>query len=289
MFGPGYSAKLGWLTGNLYSRIATPDWEDQESDKAASSKQAKSLLQLISRPNNENWVPVKWVKAAREKNLNLEEIPVDRFRSVLAEHAPPELLDVVLDSVSGIGRQVFAERVYDTVRKVLANQDQFVREVAQRVTAIAGELLAVDEHVALTESLLSDADFRVALGNQAASALKVKAAEVGQKVVAELAAVLAGTTGMISPADARLRSILSVVLGPERANEANTIATLVADSCIFTRLATEAAMDVAKDVFDQVDFGMLDKLVSRLRNNQKLKAACREQLSDRAGSFLAPD
>ncbi len=45
-----YANKLGWLSGNLYSRIATPDWEDQEHDKDASAKLAKAYLNRITQP-----------------------------------------------------------------------------------------------------------------------------------------------------------------------------------------------------------------------------------------------
>jgi hypothetical protein len=104
--GPEYAAKLGWLTGNLYSRVATPDWEDQEKDESASTKQAQSLLRRISRPNDENWVSAKWLKAAREKNVDLNNISVERFRSTLAEHAPRDLFAVVLESVQRVGNGV---------------------------------------------------------------------------------------------------------------------------------------------------------------------------------------
>ncbi len=287
--GPEYSAKLGWLAGNLYSRIATPDWEDQEKDKAASRKQAQSLLRLVSEPNDENWVPAKWVRAAQEKHLNLTEIPIDRFRSVLAEHAPPERVDVVLDSVVRVGRRVFAEKVYDAVRRILADQEQFAREVARRVGEVAGGLLAADEHAELEESLSSDLSFRVALGNHVANVLRANAVDVGLDAVAGLAGALAGTTGMIAPAGKRFQSVLSAVLGVERASEAYNIATLVADSCIFTKAATDSATEVAQAVFGQVDLGMLDKLVSRLRNDQKLRSACREQSSDRGGASVVSD
>ena len=66
---PQYANKLGWLSGNLYSRIATPDWEDQVGDKEASAKQAKSLLARITQPNDGNWVPQEWVESASKAEL----------------------------------------------------------------------------------------------------------------------------------------------------------------------------------------------------------------------------
>lgn len=45
-----FANKLGWLSGNLFSRVATPDWNDQEGDTNAASKQAKQLLRFITEP-----------------------------------------------------------------------------------------------------------------------------------------------------------------------------------------------------------------------------------------------
>jgi hypothetical protein len=286
---PEYSAKLGWLTGNLYSRVATPDWEDQERDREASSKQAQSLLEVISKPGDENWVPVKWVKAAREKNIDLTGIPIDRFHSTLAAHAPPNVFEVVLESVARVGRKVVVDPAYVTISRALAGHDQFAREVAQRAVSCAAGLLSAEEQTVLLEYLATDARFREAIGNHVASQFMRNVVEIGDQAINSLPDLLTGTGGIVRPASKEMRTIVSDLLGPNRANEVSQIVGLVAGTCLFSPAATEIAEAVGKGAFAQFDFTMLEKLVSRLKNDQKLGAACREQSSDQAASSLMPD
>jgi hypothetical protein len=289
--GAEYAAKLGWLTGNLYSRVATPDWEEQEKDASASAKQAQSLLRRISRPsdeNCENWVPAKWVRAAQEKNVDLNNIPVERFRSTLAEHAPPDLLAVVLDSVRRVGNGVVADKPCDEIGDRLAKHDGFVREVVQTIAGFCG-LLSADEQVALTDRLATDGKFRKAIGNQVANLLKQEAVEIGLRAVDELPNLVAGSVGMLVPASNRVRAAVSDLLGVDRAKEVGQIVESVAGGCVFSAAAIEMATRDVREVFSQVDFGVLDKLISRLKNEQKLRAASREQGGDQTLSSLLLD
>lgn len=287
--GPEYSNKLGWLTGNLYSRIATPDWEDQENDKTACTKQASMLLRRVSRPKDENWVPRKLLKAAQAANEDLATIPLERFRSSLAKYAPPALLDVVLESVTRVGQGVVADRACDMVSETLAQHDQFMREVVQRVLSSAAGVLSPEEQSFLLEALAGDTKFRKAVGNQVGNRLKQEVAEIGEGAVGNLPDLLAGTVGMLVPGSIRLRSKLSAQLGADRAEAVAEIADLVNGTCIFSAAAIAIAVEVGRGAFSQFDFGMLDKLVSRLKNDQKLGAACREHAADPVPSSLLAD
>ncbi len=287
--GPEYAAKLGWLTGNLYSRVATRDWEDQEQDKAASAKQAQSLLRRISLPNEENWVPARWLKAARGKNVDLNSIPVERFRSALSEYAPPDLLDVVLESVQRVGRGVVADEPCAAVSVRLAGHDPFAREVASRAAGFGDGILSTQERDTLRDRLASDDKFRRSIGDQVANLLKRRAVEIGTHAVNELPDLLARSTGVLVPASMRLQATLSHLLGPDRADEVDRIVGVVAGSCVFSHAATQIAVGETRDVFAQVHFAVLDKLISRLKNDQKLRAACREQGGDQPLSSLLLD
>lgn len=284
---PEYSAKLGWLTGNLYSRVATLDWEDQEGNKTASSKQARALLRLISKPKDENWVPAKWVKAAREKDIDLAHIPVDRFRTTLAEHAPPELLDVVLKSVQRVGRGVVVDESTGVIGAKLTEHSQFIREVAHSVAASSSDLLSPEEQDSLTESLAADAGFKKAIGDQVAHLLKKIAIQDGSQAANDLPEALREATGVLPPAQNRMRAVLSNLLGEDRANVVNEIIALVARTNVFSQAACQMVGGVVQEVWTHVDFGLLDKLTSRLKSDQKLGAACREATSERPRAFLA--
>jgi hypothetical protein len=287
--GPEYSAKLGWLTGNLYSRVATLDWEDQEKDPTASSKQAKLLLGQLSKHENENWVPQKWLTAAKAANEDLSTIPLERFRSTLARYAPPKTLDAVLDAVARVGRGVVMDTACDVTRKQLAEHGQFVREVAQQVVRSAVGMLSPQEQISLLESLEADVGFCEAIGNQVGNQLKQSARAVGEEVAKNMPNLLAATVGMLMPASRRLQMILSRLLGPGRADEVGRILESVAGTCIFSPAATQIAASVGQEAYPHFDVGMLEKMVSRLKNDQKLVAVCREQAIDPVPSSFLSD
>ncbi len=287
--GPEYAAKLGWLTGNLYSRVATPDWEEQEKDESASAKQAQSLLRRISRPSDQNWVPARWLKAAREKNVDLSNIPVERFRSALAEHAPPDLLDVVLDAVRRVGRRVVADDPCAAVSAKLAGNSEFVREIAKHLAASVGNSLSADEQATLVGSLTADGNFCKAIGDQVSSLLKEQLVEIGKEAVNSLADSLAASTGVLVPASNRLRTALSSLLKADRASEVDKVVESVAGKCVFSPAAAAIAAAEAQAILGKIDFGLLDKLMSRLKNDQKLRAASREQAGEQTLSSLMVD
>jgi len=270
-----YSNKLGWLTGNLYSRVATPDWEEKENDTTASSKQAELLLRSISQPQNENWVPQELLKAAQTAGEDLGAIPLNRFRSTLAKYARPELIDVVLESVSRVGQGVIAYKACDAISERLAKHDQFLHEVLQQIVSSAAALLSVADQALLLKALAAGVKFREAIASQIGNQLKRKVAEMGKDAVDGLPDLLAGSVGMLVPNNTRMRDMLSPQFGPDRSTEVGEIADLVARTCLFNPAAIRIAKEVGQEAFAQFDFAMLDKLTSQLKNDQKLTAACR--------------
>ena len=90
-----YASKLGWLVGNLYSRVATPDWEDQESKKNASKVQAKKILDVVTLASGENWVSGRELEAKLgEHQDKIEQFEPRSFKtklSDLAYESPSEL------------------------------------------------------------------------------------------------------------------------------------------------------------------------------------------------------
>lgn len=98
-----FQAKLGWTVGNLYSRIGTPDWgEEYISVK-------KELIEKLLDPNDYKWVPKSWVKAARNKGVNLEELPLDNILKVLEQHKPSPFYQEVAKRVKTLVEKQFPQ------------------------------------------------------------------------------------------------------------------------------------------------------------------------------------
>jgi hypothetical protein len=86
--GPEFTAKLGWLVGNLYSRVGTPDWSEPKERE----KQLKSLIQDTFDANDSNipplWVRESFVKEALSTGINLAELSRSELKKELEKHKP---------------------------------------------------------------------------------------------------------------------------------------------------------------------------------------------------------
>lgn len=81
---PEFRNKLGWLVGNLYSRVGTPDWADQENG----DRELDELIRKFIDSPQYAWVEESWVRAAQAKDISLENLSRDEVLEVLNEHKP---------------------------------------------------------------------------------------------------------------------------------------------------------------------------------------------------------
>jgi hypothetical protein len=110
---PEFRNKLGWLVGNLYSRIGTPDWRDQKDG----DKQMKALIDEMIDCEFYLWVSKSSVKAASKAGICIDKIPATELSAILEEHQPPPYKEQVADAakeeitkvVSGLQRQILEE------------------------------------------------------------------------------------------------------------------------------------------------------------------------------------
>jgi len=90
-----FTNKLGWLVGNLYSRVGTPDWADYEGDKHKDTLVKEYLDDAIP---EESWVPDSWINSAVAKGVDLSLLqgsPANELR----QYAPSPPLNVMIDEV----------------------------------------------------------------------------------------------------------------------------------------------------------------------------------------------
>jgi hypothetical protein len=67
--------KLGWLTGNLYSRVDTTDWADHPGGKATFDGLVSDLLDGTKATERYVWVPEPWLQAGRANGIDLAALP----------------------------------------------------------------------------------------------------------------------------------------------------------------------------------------------------------------------
>lgn len=143
---PEYANKLGWLTGNLFSRVATKDWEDQEQDPKASATQCERLLQSITAEGRQNWVPQSWLDAARNKEVDLTRINPNAMRSSIETHKPPTPREAAAEVVSDVAEKAIANVGLQQIQSDLQENDAFIQEMASHLASLVRDSLKEEEH-----------------------------------------------------------------------------------------------------------------------------------------------
>jgi hypothetical protein len=128
--GPEFTAKLGWLVGNLFSRVGTPDW----SKSPESEKQFKSLIKETLDADGSDaaplWVKEAWVEAAKENGCDLASLPKAKVREVLEMHKPPTAKDRLIERALEVVRAVIDGVATDDLKKIsarLGNDELFAK------------------------------------------------------------------------------------------------------------------------------------------------------------------
>ncbi|MFP4499654.1 MAG: hypothetical protein ACLFTT_01515 [Candidatus Hydrogenedentota bacterium] len=70
---PSFQSKLGWLVGNLYSRVGTRDWEEEA---------VKDLIESYFEQFGCEWIENEKLKKAERHGINMEYLTVEKVRSI---------------------------------------------------------------------------------------------------------------------------------------------------------------------------------------------------------------
>jgi len=149
-----YANKLGWLSGNLFSRVATKDWEDQEGDARASEVQCNKLLEAVTEKDGQNWVPASWLEAARKQGRDLSAIRPAVMRSELDSIKPPSAVESAAQVVAEVAEQTIANPTLENIQKNLAANQAFLTQVADHCVSLVEDRLESDERAHLREALI---------------------------------------------------------------------------------------------------------------------------------------
>jgi hypothetical protein len=148
---PSYAAKLGWLVGNLYSRVPTPDWEDQECKPDASRKVCEDILDSFTGQGKENWVAGRKLKLLPSA-VNLESIPRDRFASEIANYLPPSPLEQATSVAAATAEEVF----FDLLELETVAQLQLVPGLDGLIASMIANQLDRDDRYTPIRSCISE-------------------------------------------------------------------------------------------------------------------------------------
>jgi hypothetical protein len=107
-----FQAKLGWLTGNLYSRVATPDWRAKQLDKMV-----RAYLGSDWSAPGPKWVPRAWCENARKQGVDPATLEPEALDAALQRYRPPSPKDVVINEMVRVLQDLDAAQTEETLTK----------------------------------------------------------------------------------------------------------------------------------------------------------------------------
>jgi hypothetical protein len=127
---PEFQSKLGWLTGNLFSRVATRDWHERRQDQEELERLINELLfPDAEAPSRPAWVSSKELaRAARSGAAPFGQLDEEQRKQLLRslKRIPPK--DVAIDRALHVVREVVpdvSDKQLDRIRIRLRNDPDF--------------------------------------------------------------------------------------------------------------------------------------------------------------------
>ena len=127
---PEFSNKLGWLIGNLYARIGTEDWHNDERKKDLE----KLIKQYIDSGEEFSpaWIPQSLVDKAKESGVNLGLLSKIDIHEELKKYKPPTAKEQTVEQVKRVLSELIPDIDLNIVERIgnrLANDQLFSRAI----------------------------------------------------------------------------------------------------------------------------------------------------------------
>jgi hypothetical protein len=136
-----FRSKLGWLVGNLYSRVGTRDW----ADTPTCEKEMRQLIHRLIDSDLYLWVTKPSLTALRGAGVLINEVSFKDLPTILEKHMPVPFKDEIAKAAMAETEKVMA-RIADEVIKRLDNSTLLPRTaietVAPEIRSILQSVLA---------------------------------------------------------------------------------------------------------------------------------------------------
>lgn len=96
-----FQNKLGWMTGNLFSRIGVPDWKEKVGE-VKENELVNDILALGFPHDAPMWVNEKAFNKVVERHSNVSLLEYPELQSLIEQHSPPSTLEKVASRARGI-------------------------------------------------------------------------------------------------------------------------------------------------------------------------------------------
>ena len=118
---PEFKSKLGWLTGNLFSRIGTTDWSESSDRKEWLDKLIALFMGYNESQQSEKfplWVNKTCVNAAIKAGENFNQLKKDEILSTITKYAPPTPKEDIVKTVKENIKKVIPEIADEAIAKI---------------------------------------------------------------------------------------------------------------------------------------------------------------------------
>ncbi len=125
-----FANKLGWLCGNLYSRIDVKDWTESEELRSTAQSIVNRILDDESNGPKFVECPRKFEDAIKNGTINLQDATPDEIEAEIKRHSRKPFKDLALETVvQKLTAQGIDDRVIEKVRQNLNYDSDFTRAV----------------------------------------------------------------------------------------------------------------------------------------------------------------
>jgi hypothetical protein len=120
-----FEPKLGWMVGNLYSRIGVPDWKEKANGDIEESIIKDILAPLRKEPI---WLSRDLYKKILKQNPDFETLTITEQEKIIIQNLPKppkdKLLEIIAETVRNVVPKVKPEHL-DIIKNRLSGNDQF--------------------------------------------------------------------------------------------------------------------------------------------------------------------
>jgi hypothetical protein len=258
-----FSNKLGWLVGNLYSRIGTPDW-NEKAETGVGQALAKDYLNDAA--PEDRWVPEACIDEAKRKGVDFASLE-GQFATKLLQYSPPSALEVFIRELHATAVAIRFDAIKDQMKATMKD-DPILRNLI--VCDVTSRFSDTNESLkALIEAALRQSErFATEVVNSISSIVKGADKIEGSDSFKGAIDAARETNTATPPVIRVVEETLAASIGKQLENVSARLS-----GAPFFRTATFDHISIILDSFGNEEHSLaLKKLEGRLRNNSRLKS-----------------
>ena len=109
-----FQSKLGWLIGNLFSRVATQDWPTIERKTLIKDFLGLEEASIVT----PRWIYKENIKSANKAKVDIEDLKAEEVFITLEKHKPPPKIDIAIERTVATVKELITDIPKDTLEKI---------------------------------------------------------------------------------------------------------------------------------------------------------------------------